>query len=262
MVIQITWDQLRRSFKELKMKIGNTEIQVEKGDICEDDSYCIVNAANDHLQLGGGVAGAIRMKGGKQVQKECDDWIHQFGPVKTGDCACTGPGELRCTYIIHAVGPIYRDGNSGEAKLLEEVLFNTYKCCEELKATSVALPAISSGIFGFPKDQVASIFFNTTINFLKHNETPLQYIRFKNFDDPTHNIFLAEYRRWTSKFPDDVQPSNDASKEKRNMEHVDPPSILPVTSEKRTKKHHASPSKPKAKKDPSESQGCCCCLLM
>mmetsp|Transcript_29945 Transcript_29945/g.53142 ORF Transcript_29945/g.53142 Transcript_29945/m.53142 type:complete len:243 (-) Transcript_29945:33-761(-) len=241
------------------LKVNQTEVHIQKGDICNSNTDCIVNAANQSLQLGGGVAGAIRERGGSSIQQECNAWIKKHGSVPTGECAVTGPGRINCRYIIHAVGPVYHDGNSGEAEQLQSVLLNVYRWCdsEDIKAESVAIPAISSGIFGFPKAKVAKIFFATTREYLESNETSLKRILFRNFDDETCSIFRAELARLQGVTEDEITPELDEE---------------PIVAKKSAKKRRSSSSskpedEPKAKpteqsRSNKETTSNCCCLLM
>lgn len=110
---------------------------------------------------GGGVAGAISSNGGPEVQKESNEYIEKHGRIPTGEVGVTGPGRLRCRYIIHAVGPMWssRITPQENCQLLANAVINTLKKANELGCSSVSIPAISSGIFGFPKPLCAQVFF-------------------------------------------------------------------------------------------------------
>jgi O-acetyl-ADP-ribose deacetylase len=135
--------------REILLK--TTRVRAIKGDITEAPVEAIVNAANSHLQHGGGVAGAIVRKGGGIIQEESD----RIGFVPVGQSAVTGAGTLRAKYVIHTVGPRWGEGDE-EAKLRSAVR-STLKLASELGLTTIAMPAISAGIFGFPKDRCAHI---------------------------------------------------------------------------------------------------------
>ncbi|SHH31722.1 macro domain-containing protein [Thermosipho atlanticus] len=173
----------------LRLKVKNTMIEIVKGDITKENTEVIVNAANSHLKHGGGVAGAIVRVGGKIIQKESDEYVRKNGVVDVGNVAVTGAGNLKAKYIIHAVGPIWRGGNHNEEELLRKVVRNVLKKASELGASSVSIPAISSGIFGFPKKLCAIIFAEEIEQFLKNNETSLSLIRIVNIDELTSKIF-------------------------------------------------------------------------
>lgn len=171
-------------------------IEVRQGDLTEEDTDAIVNAANSHLMHGGGVAGAIARRGGSVIQAESDRWVREHGPVPTGQVAVTSAGSLPARVVIHAVGPVWQGGRAGEDELLRSAVWNSLARAEELKLSSIALPAISSGIFGFPKDRCAAIFVKAALDFIEeHPEGHLRQIRFTNIDRRTVDLFAAELRR-------------------------------------------------------------------
>ncbi|RLE61883.1 MAG: ADP-ribose-binding protein, partial [Thermoprotei archaeon] len=135
--------------------LRNIEVSVIKGDITEVEADAIVNAANSFLKHGGGVALAIVRKGGYIIQKESDEYVRKHGIVPEGGVAVTGAGKLKAKYVIHAVGPVYGDPE-GDKKLYSAFKSALLKA-EELKLKSVALPAISTGVFGYPYERCAEI---------------------------------------------------------------------------------------------------------
>lgn len=135
------------------------EIELIRGDITSLSVDAIVNAANSALQHGAGVAGAIVSKGGQAIQEESD----RIGHVPVGGAAVTSGGNLLCRYVIHAVGP--RMGEGDEDRKLRSATVSALEKAEELKVESVAFPAISTGIFGFPIDRCADIMLRATIDF-------------------------------------------------------------------------------------------------
>ena len=135
------------------------------GDLTKEKTDTIVNAANSDLQHIGGLAYAIVKKGGFKIEKECDAWIKTHHSLKIGAAMSSNSGDLPCKKIIHAVGPVGRKDFRNDSQLRWAVL-SSLKECEKLKLTSIAIPAISSGIFGFPKDQCAEICINTAIDYL------------------------------------------------------------------------------------------------
>lgn len=128
-------------------------IVLVQGDITALDVNAIVNAANESLQLGAGVAGAIRRNGGPAIQRECD----RIGHCPAGGAVVTGGGDLQARWVIHAVGPVWRGGAAGEEELLASAVSSALARAEEIGAKSVALPAISTGVFGFPLELAAEI---------------------------------------------------------------------------------------------------------
>ena len=171
-------------------------IQVRHGDLTEEAVDAIVNAANSHLAHGGGVAGAIARRGGATIQAESNAWVQEHGPVATGGVAVTGAGRLPARWVIHAVGPVWRGGGHNEEALLREAVWNSLAKAEELGASSIALPAISSGIFGFPKPRCAEILVQTALDFCAaHPDASLHEIRFTNIDRPTVDLLRAELEK-------------------------------------------------------------------
>jgi O-acetyl-ADP-ribose deacetylase (regulator of RNase III) len=128
-------------------------IELVKGDITSLPVDAIVNAANESLQLGAGVAGAIRRSGGSVIQRECD----RIGHCETGGAVVTGGGDLPARWVIHAVGPVWRGGGAGEERLLASAVASALRRAEEIGAKSVALPALSTGVYGFPMERAAEI---------------------------------------------------------------------------------------------------------
>ncbi|MBN1867868.1 macro domain-containing protein [Candidatus Sumerlaeota bacterium] len=164
-------------------------LRLVQGDITEERVDAVVNAANSALAHGGGVAGAIVRKGGDEIQRESD----RVAPVPVGGAAMTGAGRLPARAVIHAVGPRMGEGDE-DAKLSSAVRSALRLACEK-GFGSISMPAIGSGIFGYPKDRCAEALLSTTLEFLKENpETTLREVRFCNFDEPTCSIFLAHFR--------------------------------------------------------------------
>ena len=164
-------------------------LQIVQGDITTEEVDAIVNAANEYLQHGGGVAWAIVKRGGDVIQDESDKWIKQHGPVSHAHPAWTSGGALPAKYIIHAVGPIWGDGD--EDKKLADAITGSLRVAEELKLLSIAMPAISTGIFGFPKERAAGIIFSTIENFFSSGKSStLKVVRIVLFDDATIQPFL------------------------------------------------------------------------
>lgn len=170
--------------------IGNKVLRLFKGDITERDVDAIVNAANSHLQHGGGVAGAIVRKGGQVIQEESN----RIGFVPVGHAAVTGAGNLPCKYVIHAVGP--RMGEGDEDNKLKNAIINSLKLASGKGLKSISVPAISSGIFGFPKDRCAEILVREAARYLRENpNTTLEIVEFCIYDDITLEHFKREFDR-------------------------------------------------------------------
>jgi len=175
-----------------EMKIHGKLIRIVHGDITEEVVDAIVNAANEHLKHGGGVAGAIVRKGGYVIQEESD----KIGYVPTGSAAITSAGKLPAKFVIHAVGPIWKGGDSNEDEKLESAVLSSLKIADEKKLKSISFPAISAGIFGFPKERCAKILLNTALKFLEQNpDTTIEEVRFCLYDEPTLTAFLNEFQK-------------------------------------------------------------------
>ncbi|MFN3135009.1 MAG: macro domain-containing protein [Candidatus Kryptonium sp.] len=173
-------------------KIRDKIIRIVHGDITEENVDAIVNAANEYLKHGGGVAGAIVRKGGYEIQEESD----KIGYVPTGSAAITGAGKLPAKFVIHAVGPVWRGGESQEDEKLQSAVLSSLKIADERKLKSISFPAISAGIFGFPKERCAKILIETAVKFLEENpHTSIEEIRFCLFDEPTLNAFAEEFKQ-------------------------------------------------------------------
>jgi len=166
----------------MKVRINNTVLELVQGDITEQTTDAIVNAANAAFQLGGGVAGTIRRKGGPAIQEECN----RIGGTYVGGAVITSGGNLAAKYVIHAVGPIH--GDEHEDSKLKDATLNSLKLADQKGLKSIAFPAISTGIFGFPKDRCATIMLSTTIAYLE-GPTTLTKVVYCLYDQKTHEIF-------------------------------------------------------------------------
>ena len=176
--------------KRVKLRNKDKYMVAVHGDITEENVDVIVNAANSYLKHGGGVAGAIVRKGGKIIQEESD----KIGYVPVGKAAITTGGKLKARYVIHAVGPRWGEGN--EDNKLRSAVRSALELATQYKLKKISLPAISTGIFGFPKDRGAKIIFETVRNYLENEETSLEEVRFCNIDQETSRLFeklLEEY---------------------------------------------------------------------
>jgi O-acetyl-ADP-ribose deacetylase len=168
--------------------VAGKTLRLIQGDITHRDVDAIVNAANSSLQHGGGVAGAIVRKGGQIIQDESD----RISPVPVGHAAITGAGKLPAKFVIHAVGP--RMGEGDEDKKLKSAIASSLKLASEKKLLSISFPAVSSGIFGFPKDKCAKLLVGEAVNFLKkHKQSSLTVAEFCIYDDETLGHFKKEF---------------------------------------------------------------------
>ena len=169
-------------------------LQIVQGDITTEEVDAIVNAANEQLAHGGGVAWAISKKGGPAIQEESDEWIRKHGPVSHTHPAWTSGGLLPAKYVIHAVGPVWGE-TSDDDKNLSDAVTGSLQVADELKCESISMPAISTGIFGFPKDRAAGIMFKAVpVYFEKNLNSSLKQVRIVLFDQSTIDVFM---KQWT-----------------------------------------------------------------
>jgi O-acetyl-ADP-ribose deacetylase len=166
----------------LRVYINNHAINILEEDITEMQTDAIVNAANAQLILGGGVAGAIKEKGGPSIQQQCE----QIGGTFVGGAVITTGGDLKAKYVIHAVGP--RMGEGDEDTKLRNATLNSLKLADQHGLKSIAFPAISTGIFGYPIERCAEIMLDTTIEYLR-GETGLIKVVFCLFGWENYRIF-------------------------------------------------------------------------
>jgi len=163
------------------------KIVIQQGDITEMDTDAIVNAANNDLVLGSGVAGAIHRKGGEAIQQECD----AIGSIPVGYAAITGGGKLKARYVIHAAS-MGLGGARTTAKSLQTSTAHALRLAAERGLKSIAFPAVGTGVSGFPVEECAEIMLDEAAAHLKSG-TPLEKIYFVLFDAATKEVFL---RRW------------------------------------------------------------------
>jgi len=168
----------------MKRTFGDGVIEVLEGDLTEQTVDAIVNAANSSLLGGGGVDGAIHRAGGPAILAECNN----LGGCETGDAKITTGGNLSATYVIHTVGPIYRDGQNGEPELLARCHRRSLEIARAKGLSTIAFPAISCGVYGYPTPDAASIAIGTTAaELVKHGGIDL--VRFVLFGPDTLAAF-------------------------------------------------------------------------
>ena len=169
--------------KEVVVK--NSVIRLAQGDITELDAEAIVNAANAQLILGGGVAGAIRRKGGPRIQEECN----KIGGTFVGGAVITTGGDLKAKHVIHAVGP--RMGEGDEDTKLRNAVINSLKLMDENNLESIAFPAISTGIFGYPIERCSKVMISTAKEYLS-GDTRIKEVIFCLYSSPDFEVFNNE----------------------------------------------------------------------
>lgn len=173
----------------MQVRIENTTLRLVEGDITDLDVDAIVNAANQYLQLGTGVAGAIDAKGGPTIQEECN--AVGFCPV--GEAIITDGGNLRARHVIHAVGPLGSDPDADEK--LAGATRASLALADRHGLRSIAFPAISTGVFGYPMDQCARVMLATAIDYLENTDTGLETVIFCLYGQTAFNVFARELER-------------------------------------------------------------------
>lgn len=166
---------------------GGRTLQLVQGDITTETVDAIVNAANETLQHGGGLAAAISRSGGPAIQEESDEWVRRRGRVSHEQPAWTSGGRLPARYVIHAVGPVW--GLGDEDARLAAAVRGSLEVADGLHCASVALPAISTGIFGFPKERAARIILEVIPAYFREAESGIRLVRLTLLDRPTVDAF-------------------------------------------------------------------------
>jgi putative ATPase len=174
--------------------LSGQSLQIIEGDITNESVDAIVNAANSYLEHGAGVAGAILRKGGPAIQVESNHWVREHGPVSHAEPAFTRAGNLPCCYIIHAVGPVWGEGD--EQARLAAAVYGSLQQADRLGLASIAIPALSTGVFGFPKPLAAGVILYTIQEYVAENAaSSLKIIRLVLFDQETVKAFLNAWEQ-------------------------------------------------------------------
>lgn len=168
--------------------------QIIQSDLTQLQVGAIVNPANAQLQHGGGLAGLIVRRGGWEIQQESTHWVQTHGPISHAEPAYTGSGQLPCRYIIHAVGPVWGSGN--EDQKLAAAVQGSLRLADELELRSIALPAIATGIFGFPKTRAAEVIYRAIIDYFKdQSQSKIEKVLLALYDQSTLDDFLAVWEQ-------------------------------------------------------------------
>lgn len=168
------------------------KITIIQGDITQAETECIVNAANPSLLGGGGVDGAIHTAAGPELLQECK----KIGGCNHGEARITKGYKLKAKYIIHTPGPIYIDGKHNEKEVLRNSYFNSLKLAQEYKLKSIAFPAISTGIYSFPKEEAAKIAIQTSMDFINNiYEIEIYFVLFDIINYTVYNKIISEIEK-------------------------------------------------------------------
>lgn len=178
------------TFTEM-MQFGKTIIQIVQGDITKLKVDAVVNAANSSLMGGGGVDGAIHRAAGPKLLQECKEIVNKIGSCPAGEAVITNAGYLPAKFVIHTVGPVYREGKHNEQKLLSDAYTNSLRLAIENNVKTIAFPNISTGIYGYPKEDAADIAIKSVLDFMK-NDVTIEKVIFVCFDYENFSIYNAK----------------------------------------------------------------------
>lgn len=170
--------------------VQGTNVAVVQGDLTKQPVDAVVNAANEHLRHGGGVAAAVVRAGGQVVQQESDAWVFEHGPVTTGRAAVTTAGSMPARWVVHTVGPRYDEGQDNEG-LLRAAVAAALDAAERIGARSVAFPAISAGIFGYPRAAATAVIASEVVRWIVEHPGVIDEVRLVGFDGATCEDFAA-----------------------------------------------------------------------
>ena len=174
---------------EMKISVGESVLELVRGDITRQETEAIVNAANSRLAGGGGVDGAIHRAGGPRILEEC----RAIGGCPTGRAVITSGANLKAKYVIHTVGPVYRGGGRGEAELLGSAYLESLKLAAGNDVRSISFPSISTGAYGYPIAGAARIALNTVVAFLEESGA-VWLVRFVLFSEADLKVYEDELR--------------------------------------------------------------------
>ncbi len=177
--------------KVAEVTVNQAKLSVIQGDITQQATEAIVNAANSSLMGGGGVDGAIHRVGGPAILAECKQIVARQGRLPTGKAVITGGGSLKAKYVIHTVGPIWYGGNKGEPELLASAYRESLKLAAKNNLASVSFPSISTGAYGYPVEKAAPVALQTVISFLKEITTAIKQVVFVLFDSSTFGAYSS-----------------------------------------------------------------------
>jgi len=176
---------------------NRSRLSLVRGDITEQTTDAIVNAANSSLMGGGGVDGAIHRAGGPAILEECRQIVSRRGRLPAGKAVITGGGKLKARYVIHTVGPIWRGGHGGEPKLLASAYTESLQLAAAHGVETIAFPSISTGAYGYPAEQAAVIALQAMLDFLRQDGR-LKEVIFVLFDSRTCSTYQEALKRLVS----------------------------------------------------------------
>ncbi|MBI4267913.1 MAG: O-acetyl-ADP-ribose deacetylase [Chloroflexi bacterium] len=184
---------------QLSVTVNNVRLTLLEGDITQQTTDAIVNAANPGLMGGGGVDGAIHRAGGPAILEECKEIVARRGRLPTGQAVITTGGNLKAKYVIHTVGPVWYGGARDEARLLASAYQESLQLAAEKGLSSLTFPSISTGAYGYPVALAAMVAVGTTIAFLRRNTTSLKEVVFVLFGSAAFRTYAEALKEITEK---------------------------------------------------------------
>jgi len=175
----------------VEAEINQVKLSIIKGDITQQGTEAIVNAANPSLMGGGGVDGAIHRAGGTSILEECKQIVYRQGRLPTGKAVITSGGNLKARYVIHTVGPVWHGGGQNEAELLASAYQESLKLAAESRLSSIAFPSISTGAYGYPVDAAAKVAIGAVSSFLQEKVTSIREVVLVLFDSATFTTYSS-----------------------------------------------------------------------
>ena len=168
----------------MEVQVGSSTLELVEGDITRQDTEAVVNAANKYLRPGGGVDGAIHRAGGPAIEAEC----RRLGGCPTGEARITTGGTLKAGYVIHTVGPVYKDGRNHEPELLASCYRESLKLASAKGIKSLAFPSISTGVYGYPMADAARVALKAVTDYLAHHPE-IERVRFVLFGRSAYEVY-------------------------------------------------------------------------
>ena len=175
----------------VQITVNQAKLSIIQGDITQQVTDTIVNAANSSLMGGGGVDGAIHRAGGPAILEECKQIVSRQGRLPTGKAVMTTGGNLKAKHVIHTVGPIWHGGSKGEAELLGSAYRESLELAAKNHLANVSFPSISTGAYGYPIEQASRIAIRTVISFLRESITSVKEVVFVLFDSRTFDAYSS-----------------------------------------------------------------------
>lgn len=177
-----------------RREIDGATISVVQGDITAQEVDAVVNAANTRLRHGGGVAAAIAGAGGPTIQRESDVWVEEHGELEPGVAAVTSGGEIPARWVVHVAGPVHEEGSDENEPLLRTAVGAALDAAADVGASSIAVPAISAGVYGYPQHEATAIIADECVRWLAEH-AGIDEVRLVGFDRATADDFAVGLRR-------------------------------------------------------------------